>query len=223
MIPYAVIMDEQIPRLEAFFKRLVVDKNNDDRDDNSSREYWKFIHPDDVESWSLELLLMTANMHFVHKFKNSPIFLPISYKERIKEVLYGGDGRVDIYCETMGAEPYLFTICVDYAKAQFQLPHFLHSFENSQYESLMTEIEEQIDRKMWINKEGNSLSAKSMASRLKQVLLSIATMTALYQCAMEQMRPLDLTGRVMSQGGSQGSELAGPQGVGSNPQGALSV
>jgi hypothetical protein len=31
----------------------------------------------------------------------------------------------------------------------------------------MTEIEEQIDRKMWINKEGNPLNAKSMASRLR--------------------------------------------------------
>jgi hypothetical protein len=76
---------------------------------------------------------------------------------------------------------------------------------------------------MWVNKEGNPLSAKSMASRLRQVLLSIAIMTALHQRATEQMRPLDLTGRVMSQGGSQGSTLAGPQGVGSNPQGAPSV
>jgi hypothetical protein len=57
----------------------------------------------------------------------------------------------------------------------------------------MTEIEEQIDRKMWVNKEGNPLSTKSMASRLRQVLLSIVTMTALHQRAMEQMRPLDLT------------------------------
>jgi hypothetical protein len=60
---------------------------------------------------------MTANMHFVHKFKNSLTFLPISYEERVKKVLYRGDGRIDIYCKTMGAEPYLFTICVDYAKA----------------------------------------------------------------------------------------------------------
>jgi hypothetical protein len=110
MIPYAVIMDEQIPRLEAFFKRLVVDKDNNNGDDNSSGEYWEFIRPDDVLSWSLELLPMTANTYFVHKFKNSPTFLPISYEERVKEVFYGGDGRVDIYYKTTGAEPYLFTI-----------------------------------------------------------------------------------------------------------------
>jgi hypothetical protein len=85
---------------------------------------------------------MTANMHFVYKFRNSPAFLPISNEKRVKEVLFGGDGRIDIYCETMGMEPYLFTICLDYAKAQYQLPHFLHRLKNSQYESLMTEIEE---------------------------------------------------------------------------------
>jgi hypothetical protein len=32
MIPYAIIMDEQIPRLEAFFKHLVVDKDDDNGD-----------------------------------------------------------------------------------------------------------------------------------------------------------------------------------------------
>ena len=177
MRPYAIIMDEQIPRLEAFFKRLMVDKDNDDGDDNSNTEYWEFICPNNVESWSLELLPMTSNTHFVHKLKNLPIFLSISYEERVKKVFYRGDGRVDIYCKTIGAEPYLFTICIDYAKVQFQLPHFLHSFENLQYESLMIEIEDQIDRKIWVNKEGNLLNAKSMASRLRQVLLSIATMT----------------------------------------------
>jgi hypothetical protein len=86
MIPYAVIMDKQIPRLEAFFKRLVVDKDNNNGDDNSSGEYWEFIRPDDVLSWSLELLPMTANTYFVHKFKNSPTFLPISYEERLKGI-----------------------------------------------------------------------------------------------------------------------------------------
>ena len=87
----------------------------------------------------------------------------------------------------------------------------------------MTEIEEQIIRKMLVNKEGNPLSAKSMASRLRHVLLSIATMTTLHQHATEQMRPLNLTGRVMSQGWSQGSTLASLQGIGLNPQGAPSI
>jgi hypothetical protein len=62
MISYAVIMDEQIPRLEVFFKRLMVDKDDDDGDNNSSGEYWEFICSDNVESWSLELLPMTARV-----------------------------------------------------------------------------------------------------------------------------------------------------------------
>jgi hypothetical protein len=51
--------------------------------------------------------------------------------------------------------------------------------ENSSYEALMKEIEEQVDKKVWLNKEGLPLNAKSMASKVRQVLISIATMSAL--------------------------------------------
>jgi hypothetical protein len=37
----------------------------------------------------------------------------------------------------------------------------------------------QVNRKMWINKDGLSLSTKAMASKIRQVVLSIAMMTAL--------------------------------------------
>jgi hypothetical protein len=87
----------------------------------------------------------------------------------------------------------------------------------------MKEVEGEINRKMWINKEGQPLSAKAMASKLRQVLMSIATMTALQKCTTEQMTPMDLTGRVLSQGRSQGSTLAGSQGIASTPQGTPSV
>jgi hypothetical protein len=65
---------------------------------------------------------MIAYMHFVHKFKNSLAFLPISYEERVKEVLYENGKHINIRCKTTMSEPYLFTICLDYAKALFQLP-----------------------------------------------------------------------------------------------------
>jgi hypothetical protein len=44
MIPYVVIMDEQIQKLEAFFKRVMVDKDDDDGGDNSNGKYWEFIY-----------------------------------------------------------------------------------------------------------------------------------------------------------------------------------
>jgi hypothetical protein len=42
-------MDEQVRKLEAYFKRTVVSQDKDDGDDNSFEKYWEFIHPSKVE------------------------------------------------------------------------------------------------------------------------------------------------------------------------------
>jgi hypothetical protein len=42
-------MNKQIKKLEAFFKRKVVSQDEDNGDDNSFGEYYKFINPIDVE------------------------------------------------------------------------------------------------------------------------------------------------------------------------------
>jgi hypothetical protein len=161
--------------------------------------------------------------HFVHKFKNSLAFLPISHKEKVREVLYKSGKRINIHYETTMDEPYLFTISIDYKKTPFYLSYLLQSMENSCYKSLMKEIELQMNKKMWLNKEGLPLNAKSMASKLRQVIISIATMSALNKHVTELMRPMDLTGQVMSQRGSQGSALPNPHGMASTPQNTLTL
>jgi hypothetical protein len=40
------------------------------------------------------------------------------------------------------------------------------------------EIEMQVDRKMWVIKDGLPLGAKAIASKIRQLFLSIATMMA---------------------------------------------
>jgi hypothetical protein len=102
----------------------------------------------------------------MHKFKNSPVFLPISHEERVKEVFFESGGRINIHCETIEIELILFTICVKYAKAPFHLSHFVKSLGNSKYETPMKDIEEQVDRKMWVNKKGHLISAKPMAFKI---------------------------------------------------------
>jgi hypothetical protein len=79
--------------------------------------------------------------YFVHKFKSSPVFLPISHDERAKEVLFESGERINIHCETIELEAYLFTICIKYAKAPFYLLHFMKSLENLRYKTSMKEIE----------------------------------------------------------------------------------
>jgi hypothetical protein len=94
------------------------------------------------------------------------VALLISYNERVKNILFERGGIVFIHCVTTTNEPYMFTICVDYSKCPFHLPIFLKSLENSDYKSLMKEIEDQVDKKKWLNKEGLPFGAKAMASRV---------------------------------------------------------
>jgi hypothetical protein len=84
---------------------------------------------------------MTVSTHFIHKFKNSTIFLLISHVELVKEVLFENGGIVLIHCEMRAEESYMFTLCMEY-KISFHLPIFLKSLENFDYESLMREVEE---------------------------------------------------------------------------------
>ena len=110
---------------------------------------------------------MTGWLHFVHKFKNSTMFLPISYNDRVKDVLFERPGIVLIHCVTTNEEPYMYTICVEYSKSPFNLTVFLKSLENSAYEGLMKDIEVQVDRKEWLNKDGLLLSTRSLASKVR--------------------------------------------------------
>jgi hypothetical protein len=130
-----------------------------------------------VEFWSIELDLMTGWSHFVHKFKNSSVFLPISYNKRVKDILPEKGGIVLVHCVTTTEEPYIFTICVEYKFSPFDLSVFLRSLENSNYKVLMKEIEAQVDNKEWLNKEGHPFEFRAMASTVRQPIVSLDVMT----------------------------------------------
>jgi hypothetical protein len=57
----------------------------------------------------------------VHKFKNSLVALLISYEGKVKDVFFGSSGVINIHCKTTEGDPYMFTICVEYSKAAFNL------------------------------------------------------------------------------------------------------
>ena len=104
--------------------------------------------------------------HFVHKFKNSTVFLPMSYTERVKDVLFERLGTVLVHYMRTDEEPYMFTIYVEYRKNPFDLTIFLKSLDTSAYEGLMKDIKVEVDKKEWLNKEGLPLSVRSMASKV---------------------------------------------------------
>jgi hypothetical protein len=74
--------------------------------------------------------------------------------------------------------------------------------ENSKNESLLKEVESQVDRKKWVNKDGLLLGLKAIASRIRQLLLSIAMMTTSIRHKKSKMGPADLIRHITSQGGS---------------------
>jgi hypothetical protein len=67
---------------------------------------------------------------------------------------------------------------VDYNICPFHLLVFLKRLENSDYDLPMKEIEEQVDKKKWFNKEGLPFGTKAMESRVRQLIVSIDVMTA---------------------------------------------
>jgi hypothetical protein len=212
-------MDEQMQKLKAIFKRRENSQDEDDGDDNTFGEYWEFQESNEVKFWSLELNPMTGRTHFVHKFKNSSLFLMISYNERVKDVLFERRGIILIHCVTTIGEPYMFTIYLDYNISPFDLLVFLKSLENSDYKSLMKEIEEHVDKKKWLNKEGLPFGTRAMASRVRQLIVSLDIMIASNKHILQQMKAIEQTRNVTSHGRSIESALPTPLGAVSSAQG----
>ena len=166
---------------------------------------------------------MTGRIHFVYKFNSSSVFFPISYNERVKDVLSERGGIILIHYVTTTEELYMFTIYVDYNICLFDLLIFLKILENSNYESLMKEIEDQVDKKKWLNKEGLPFGAWAMASMIRQLIVSLDVMIASNKHISQQMKAFELIGNVPSHGGNIGSSILTPPGTMSSAQGAPST
>jgi hypothetical protein len=155
-----------------------------------------------VEDWSIELESMTDYTYFFHKFENPSVTLLILLEEKLKDALFDNGGILLIHCKTTGPKEYMFTICFEYAKARFHLLTFHKSLENSKYESLLKEVDSQVDKKKWVNKDELTLGLKAIASRVRQLLISIAAITASNQHIIEQMKPTNLKKHITRVGGS---------------------
>jgi hypothetical protein len=74
----------------------------------------------------------------------------------------------------------------------------------------MKKIEDQVDKKKWLNKEGLPFEARAMASRVRQLIKSLDVMTASNKHILQQMKAIELTWNIASHGGSNGSALPTP-------------
>ena len=211
-------MADQIQRLNSLFKRMDVNLSDDEGDDTINGEYWEVKDLDRLESWSIALVPMTDNVNFVMKFRAGPHALPISVDERIQEVAYYKGNTVHIHCETTDAEPYSFTVVVDNTMSPFFVVPFLTSLQGSSYMPLIKEVESKIDRQVWTTKEGLPLRAHSVASKVRNLIHSMAKMAAASKAVTSALMPLDLSRAVGTQNTSQASgrdttSQGGPQSV----------
>ena len=205
-------MADQIERLSQFFVEKDVNLSDDEGDDNTSGEYWEPKDPERLESWSVALMPMTENVNFVMKFSAAPHALPISADERIKDVVHYKDNILHIHYETTNADPYAFTIALNNGSSPFSVAPFLASLVGSSYEPLIKEVEAEIDRKLWVMKEGLPLRARAVASKLRSLTMSIATMAASQRAIASALMPLDLSRVRSNTNASQGSARAQSQG-----------
>jgi len=81
-------MDDITELLDVYYKKIEDVELKDATNDEMMIEgdYWEFIDPKVVEAWSLKMVPHTNNMHFNMKYKNSPLYLRISFDERVKRI-----------------------------------------------------------------------------------------------------------------------------------------
>ena len=190
---FAGNMTEQIKRLQLFFKRKDVDLLNDEGDKNSNSKYCVFIDPNQVEVWSIVLVPITDLVRFKAKFYTIDKLMSISVDECVKDVVSYKNNILFVHCKMTESTPYCFTICTNNSKSPFSTLYFLKSLENSVYEPLMKEIEEDIDRKQWHMKDGLPLRARPIASKVRQIIFSMAKMAATRHTLVSAIMPITLS------------------------------
>ena len=198
-------MEDQIERLFLFFKRKEVDISDNKGDDNSNSEYWEFLHPNEVEAWSIGLVPMTNFVHFQAKFHIAEHVVAVTVDEKVKDVVWYSDNTILIHCETTSSPPYSFTIYVDNSNTPFSTLYFLKSLSGSVYEPLVKEVEKEIDQKAWQTKEGLPLRARFVTSKVRRLIHSMATMTAANLAVASAIMPLTISRGRGTEGAIEGS------------------
>ena len=161
-------MEEQVPKLKAFFDRLDITRDEDDEDNfDNEGEYWKLKNPIFFGYWILHMIPFIDNICFTRKYKGSEPFYPISYEEKIKLISPGVKSNLKIHCVTVQtrlaeAEQYHFTIILNSTQVSFYVSNFIESLETTYYNSEIPELEKKIDIGFFKAKNGAPLSGKNL-------------------------------------------------------------
>lgn len=193
--------------LNIFFVKSETAMSDDDGDDSAATNYYSFVKAEDVEFWSVELILMTAFIGFRMKFRNAQVPNYITMQDRVVGVSYYRDDKIHVQCETFLSDtPYRFTIVLDNNTHLFNVSGFIGSLDNTDYTKLMQEIEKQFNRGYWHGKDQTPLRAKSVASKVHQIIVSLDQMTAVMKAIALEKKDAP---RALTPFASQGSVRTG--------------
>lgn len=97
-------------------------------------DYWAFTHPNEVKSWNLTMILHVDNLVFNMKYKNRPVYLTLSFDEKVKNIIHDDYPIIHVQCLTMrlgltSEEQYDFIILFYSEKINFNIMPLLQSLE----------------------------------------------------------------------------------------------
>ena len=85
----------------------------------------------------------------------------------------------------------------------FSVILFLESLQGSPYETLIKEVKSKIDRQVWTTKEGLPFRARSIASKVRNLIHSMTKMAAARKVVISALMPVDLSRARSTQNTSQ--------------------
>jgi hypothetical protein len=177
-------MEEQIPRLEAFFKRCETPREEEDGDDiDNDGEYWEFQNPEKVAEWSLRMIPFKNLICFSYKYIESEAFYFVSFDEKIKDIAHDKGSMIKIHCVTAQTgipeeQQCHFTIVLDSAKISLNITPFIMTLEPTEYRSEIPEMEKKIDNNFFHNAAGKLFTRKTLCNRLRTLFVTFEVFKA---------------------------------------------
>lgn len=156
-----------------FYKYSDVVIDSDDGSVDDTQVLFELLDPERHTGWGVELVPLSPHLVLTHRWIGDHRFLPINPEEKIVSVDHE-EKYVVVAIESTSIPVYSYTVLMDCTSHPFTIEPFVNSVENTLFESMKKEIENEEDPlKKWTNKDGNPLRAKALATRLQALLHSI--------------------------------------------------
>ena len=144
-------------------------------------------------TWTTLWAPHTANLVFTTTFKGDvkdPQHL--DFETKITEFDDESEDKIKIFCLSTRPDPYHFTIVIDTIKYPFSIVDCFASLQASSFDDVVKALEEEIIEKKWQTKKGEALKAKSLATKLRNIVgaLDVAAAVAKAKISRPQKGPL---------------------------------